>query len=369
MAFLAHGDTYATSSVIADIAKDLHVTIPDAAMSVTAYMLAFGSFTLIFGPLSDRFGKANVINIAVIGSALFSILSGFAEDVYTLIAFRGIGGMFSAAIMPVSLSLLGDTFDEDQRQGAIAKMMGYTFLGAATATAIGGAVAYLGSWKLVYIIYGVARLMVGLLMLKILVKTKPVAKKFAIFSFYKEAFQNKNLLLVISVLFFNGFAVFGSFSYTGIFFIEKTQLNTFIVGIMLSSFGVGTVIGGRLAPIVKKNFPNTFLVLVGIAGFIAYMTASQVQNPFLLCICLALFGATFIVAQSTLITNAQGRLPHMKGTVMSLTSLCMYMGGSIGTHVNSLILPSQGVNQIFIHSSILFLFAALFAHVVTKRKI
>ncbi|WP_372715224.1 MFS transporter, partial [Ilyobacter sp.] len=57
MAFLANGDNYAAAPLLINISKDLNLTVSTAAMSVTAYMLAFGVFTLLFGPLSDRFGK------------------------------------------------------------------------------------------------------------------------------------------------------------------------------------------------------------------------------------------------------------------------------------------------------------------------
>ena len=64
MAFLANGDNYAAASLLANIASDLGLNVTTAALSVTAYMFSFGIFTLIFGPLSDRFGKVKVINTA-----------------------------------------------------------------------------------------------------------------------------------------------------------------------------------------------------------------------------------------------------------------------------------------------------------------
>jgi MFS family permease len=76
MAFLANGDNYAAAPLLLNIAKDLNLNVETAAISVTAYMLTFGAFTLMFGPLSDRFGKVKIINIAALGTAVFSILGG-----------------------------------------------------------------------------------------------------------------------------------------------------------------------------------------------------------------------------------------------------------------------------------------------------
>lgn len=76
MMFFANGDNYAVAAMLGSIAEDLNLEISAAALSVSGYMLAFGLFTIFFGPLSDRFGKAKVIKTAALGTACFSILGG-----------------------------------------------------------------------------------------------------------------------------------------------------------------------------------------------------------------------------------------------------------------------------------------------------
>ncbi len=78
MAFWVNGDNYAAAPLLIDIARDLHLHISEAAISVTAYMLCFGLFTIIFGPLGDRYGKTKIINIAAFGTAIFSCLGATA---------------------------------------------------------------------------------------------------------------------------------------------------------------------------------------------------------------------------------------------------------------------------------------------------
>ncbi len=139
MLFLANGDNYAAASLLSDIAADLHLALSTAAWSVIAYMLSFGAFTLVFGPLSDRFGKVRVVLAASLGTAIFSILGAGAFNLPSLVFFRAMNGLFGAGIFPVAFALIGETFDNEHRQPAIGKAMGMAFLGAATATAIGGA--------------------------------------------------------------------------------------------------------------------------------------------------------------------------------------------------------------------------------------
>jgi MFS family permease len=64
LVFWVQGDNFAATPLIVEIARDLNLTISEAALSVTAYMLPFGLFTLLFGPLADRYGKVKIINSA-----------------------------------------------------------------------------------------------------------------------------------------------------------------------------------------------------------------------------------------------------------------------------------------------------------------
>ncbi|WP_373481918.1 MFS transporter [Acetobacterium sp.] len=372
MAFLANGDNYAAAPLIINIAADLNLTVSVAAMSVTAYMLAFGVFTLLFGPLSDRFGKVKIINIAAIGTAIFSILGAFAFNLPSLIFFRAMNGAFGAGIFPVTLALVGQSFDDQNRQKAIAKVMGLMFLGGATATIIGGALAYFGSWRLVYLAYGIAEFIIAMIMLKTLERDQPVVEVLNIFEAYKEPLSNFRFMRLVIAIFFVGFSVFGSFTYTGKLIQTATGYNLLVVGLILSLFGVGTVVGGRIAPALRKKFKNGFLVSASVIGGVSLLSMAFFTNAWLLSLALFGFGTAFIFLQSTLITTVQEKLPKRRGTAMSLASFNMFVGGAVGTSINAVVIEAGSLSTIYISSAIILflvsLVAALFISQVEVQK-
>ncbi|MDW2797583.1 MFS transporter [Clostridium boliviensis] len=361
MAFLANGDNYAAAPLIINISKDLNISVSTAAISVTAYMLAFGVFTLIFGPVSDRYGKVKIINIAAIGTSVFSILGAFAFNLPSLIFFRAMNGAFGAGIFPVTMALVGQSFDDKNRHKALGKVMGLMFLGAATASAIGGALSYFGSWRLVYLIYGIGEFVLSIIMLKILERDKPVVETLDFVKAYKEPLTNFKFMRIVLIVFFLGFSVFGSFTYSGTLIQEITGYNILIVGLVLSLFGVGTVIGGRMAPKLKAKLKNGFLVLAGLIGATSLYALSTVTNAWLLGLALFGFGLAFIFLQSTLISTAQEQLPKMRGTAMSLTSFNMFVGGAVGTSLNGMIIRTYGASRIFLVTAVLLLVVSMFA--------
>jgi predicted MFS family arabinose efflux permease len=367
MAFLANGDNYAAAPLIINISKELNISISTAAISVTAYMLSFGVFTLIFGPLSDRFGKVKIINIAAMGTSIFSILGAFSFNLPSLIFFRAMNGAFGAGIFPVTMALVGQSFDNNNRQKALGKVMGLMFLGSATATAIGGALSYFGSWRLVYMVYGVGELVLSIIMLKILERDKPVVDKLNFVEAYKVPFTNFSFIKTAMLIFFLGFSVFGSFTYTGNLIQENTGFNILVVGLILSLFGIGTVIGGRLAPILRKFLNNKFLIIAGIIGGISLYSISASQIVWILSAGLLGFGIAFIFMQSTLITTAQEMLPKMRGTAMSITSFCMFVGGAVGTNLNGNIMEAYGASRIYFNTAFVFLFVGILAAYLLAR--
>jgi predicted MFS family arabinose efflux permease len=362
MAFFANGDNYAVAPLIVDIASDLQIPVNSAALSVTSYMLSFGLFTVLFGPLGDRYGKTKIIKIAAFGTAIFSSLGAIAFNLESLIVLRTINGAFAAGIFPVTMALIGDSFSDKDRQFAIAKVMGMMFLGGASATVLGGALAYFGSWRLVYLAYGLAEFVIALVMIKKLEDSKSTIESLNFKKVYGQALSNVDMLLVIGIIFVIGYTVFGSFTYSGDYIQQITGYNIFYVGIILSFFGLGTVIGGKNAAKLRNKFHDKFLLAAGLLGVVSLYTLSQVSNPFLLMLSLFGFGWSFVSLQSTLVTYAQAVLPELRGTAMSLASLAMFVGGGVGTFMNGYIIDAWTMTAVFIIAAGLKISIGIFAH-------
>lgn len=355
MAFFANGDNYAVSPLLIDIARDLNISIGDAALSVTAYMLTFGLFTIVFGPLGDRYGKTKIINIAAFGTAIFSMLGAFSYNLPYLITVRALNGAFGAGIFPVTMALIGESFQPEKRQGAIGKVMGMMFLGGASATAIGGALAYFGSWRWVYFIYGLAELIIALFMVKYLEKTPGVIDKLNFGKVYREALSNTKLISVVTTIFLVGFSVFGSFTYSGKYVQDRTGYNIFIVGLILTIYGVATVIGGRKAPKLRMKMKNNFLVFAGVLGGASLLIFSISSSLIAIGATLFGFGLSFVFLQSTLVSTAQETMPKLRGTAMSLASFNMFVGGAIGTTLNRQILNNYQLNDIYLIAGVILI--------------
>jgi EmrB/QacA subfamily drug resistance transporter len=91
----------------------------------SGYLLAQCTMTLIFGKLSDVFGRKPVM---IVGISIFltgSLLAGFAGSMAWLIGFRLLQGVGAGAIQPMTITMVGDLYTPAERakvQGIVASV-------------------------------------------------------------------------------------------------------------------------------------------------------------------------------------------------------------------------------------------------------
>ncbi len=362
MGFLANGDVYSVAPLLINIAKDFSIQLSQAALSVTSYMIAFGLFTVLIGPLGDRFGKSKIMIIASFGSAIFSCLTYFAPNIDLLIWLRFINGAFSAGIMPVSMAIIIEELDETKRQMGIAKLMGMMTLGGATATIIGGALSYYTSWRMVYFIYGFAELLIAILLLAVLPRRNGTLTKLNYFEAYRGVLaNNQRLWSILAIVLLTGFCVFGSFAFSGQLIQSATNLNVLMIGLILAAFGFGGIAGSRFAVLIRKKIGDRICLIAGVIGAISLFAVSTISSIPWLVIAWLGFGVSFIWLHSTMIMVAQSTKPEMKGSIMSLISFCVFVGSGIGTIINRRFLETVSLNFIFQIAALTFFVLGLIA--------
>ena len=79
-------------------------------LTFSAYVLAFGLFQLVYGPLSDRHGRKGVLMAGLALLALGSLVAALAPNLDVLIAARVLQGAGSAAGTVVGRAMVQDRF-------------------------------------------------------------------------------------------------------------------------------------------------------------------------------------------------------------------------------------------------------------------
>ena len=130
------------------IETDLFLNQVGLSWVQNAYGLAFGSFLLLSGRLSDAINRRRILNIALFIFLIGSLLSGIAFNGAIMITARFIQGIGSALLAPTSMALLVDYFSGPSLVKAIAWYSSVAGLGASIGLVLGGVFASFLSWRI-----------------------------------------------------------------------------------------------------------------------------------------------------------------------------------------------------------------------------
>lgn len=94
-----------------EVAAALGVLRPnDQQLVIYAYVLGFGAPQIVYGPVSDRFGRRPVLFVSLIGYSLTGLACMLASSFEMLLAMRFAQGVFASGCRVVAVSVVRDVF-------------------------------------------------------------------------------------------------------------------------------------------------------------------------------------------------------------------------------------------------------------------
>jgi multidrug resistance protein len=348
-AFLIGLDSLVVSPLIPNIAASTHTAENVGGLLVSAYALFYALAAPLFGPISDRFGRKNMI---VAGMLLFTVatsLTGVGENFSLLLLFRALAGLGGAMTVPSIFALAGDTFSYQQRGKAIgfimAALIGSTVLGVPLGTLL----AYVSTWRWTFWIIGLLALLV-LVLTGLLLPAAPPRRALPVGPFraylgqFRAAFSNPSVLFALLSTLLWTIGLQGMFAYIGVYYNENFGLNVGQIGLIILGAGLGSVVGlilgGRLADRVGKKIVITCSAIVAACGV---LSVSFLTHLLLAAIMMHIIWSTSIgFGQSSLTALVSELSPQARGTVLSLNSSAQYLGTTAASAGAALLLAWSG---------------------------
>ncbi len=115
-----------------------------------AFLLAQTATTMVFGKLSDMFGRKPVLLVGIAIFLVGSVLCGLAWSMLSLIVFRLVQGLGAGAIQPIVLTVVGDLYPGRERgrvQGYLSSVWG---ISSVLGPLAGGLIVQHLSWAWVF---------------------------------------------------------------------------------------------------------------------------------------------------------------------------------------------------------------------------
>ena len=135
-----------------------HIFARDQAavqLTFSAFVVAFGALQLLYGPLSDRYGRKGILMVGLCLAGLGSVLAALSTSLELLTLSRTLQGAGSAAGMVTSRSAVQDLFQGPQRTRVMAYIGMTLGLCPPAATLIGGQIHVHWGWQANFMVMAV----------------------------------------------------------------------------------------------------------------------------------------------------------------------------------------------------------------------
>jgi DHA1 family bicyclomycin/chloramphenicol resistance-like MFS transporter len=326
-----------------------------AQLTLSALLLAFGLSQLMWGPLSDRFGRRPILLVGLSAYVLASVASTLAPSMDLLIVCRALQGAAMGAAVMCARAVVRDLYTP--LQGARVMSKGLSGLGviACLSPPLGGLLSDLFNWRaalLATAIFGAACL--GLVALRF---QETVAQKNRLA--LRPATLLRTWLSILRHPTFSAFTALAAASYGGLFtflasssfvFIKVLGLGKTQYGLLMLSTGfaylLGTFLCRRLLPrfgvrrsiIIAGGLSLAGGTLMGVLALAKVHTGWAIMLPFYLF--MLGHGVHQPCGQSGAIApfpQAAGAASALNGFFMMLTAFAM--GSWLGTHMDGSVYP------------------------------
>jgi EmrB/QacA subfamily drug resistance transporter len=147
--FLGALDQTIMATALPTIAGDLG-GLSELTWVVTVYVLAAAATTPVWGKLSDLFGRRWLLRIALTIFLVASALSGLAQSIGELIAFRALQGAGAGGVMTLAMASVGDIVAPRERGRYQGYIQAVFVLASIAGPLIGGVLVDHLSWRWVF---------------------------------------------------------------------------------------------------------------------------------------------------------------------------------------------------------------------------
>jgi MFS family permease len=333
-AFVATFDRFAMPPMLVAIAHDLDTPLAGVVRAAGAYFLIYGLSQPVWGIVSDRYGRVATMRVTLLLAGLCGIASAATSTPTLLGVARGLtGGLFGAAY-PASLIYLGDTVPPAVRQRDVARLMVGVALGTAIASVGAGLVADLLSWRLMFVLTGLAAIALYL-RLSSLPEPARMRTGDSLMQPIAAVGRSPVTLLVLLCALVEGAVLLGTLTLLPPS-MEHSGASSTVAGLATGVYGVSVLPFSVLVGRLSQRWPAARLIALGavaaLAGCALLATSQAVVAALVAAI---LLGLAWTSMHSTLQTWATEVLPGSRATVVSFFAGSLFVGSSLAAVVAS----------------------------------
>jgi DHA1 family bicyclomycin/chloramphenicol resistance-like MFS transporter len=322
---------------------------------VSAYMIGFGAAQLVFGPITDRFGRRAPLFFGIGLYVVCAFLATFAPSFAVLLGLRFVQGLGAASTRVIAVSVVRDRFSGRE----MAEVMSLTFMVFMAvpiiAPGIGQVILLTGPWHYIFLFMsGLAAVVLLWAFLRLPETLRPEYRRPLRLTVIVEGFR---LVFTNRVAFFYGLSGMFLFGAMFGFIVSSQQIFVGIYGLgplfplafaaMAGFMAVSSFINSRIVKRfgMRRLSHTAILVYTGCASILLILSVMGPVPFWLFFGLLMIIQIAFGNAASNMNSLSMEPLGAVAGTAASVFGFMQTVGGAvlgtyIGQHFNGTLTPN-----------------------------
>lgn len=324
------------------LAQDLGSSIQSVQHTITIFLFGFSLGMLVYGPLSDQFGRKKLLQIGILIYIIATFGCALSLQIEQLQLFRLLQAIGGASASVLSRALVRDLYHNDEIPKVLSLMHIITMIATLIAPLLGAWITTLLSWNGVFFFLFIYAILCSIWVRVSIQTTEQQSPPLGIWKNYHRVLSNRWAW---------GFILCNSFSFAGMFayitasafiFIDyygfTAQQYAYIFGFNIFSIIIFTTINRHLL----KHY-NSYQLLIAmtliafsVGLYLAAITYFDLLSAWSLIFGLAVFvGVTGSMGANS-IANLLKILPQQAGTASGIAVASQFAMGALMSYMVSL---------------------------------
>lgn len=257
------------------IAKSLHTSTEQVALSLSSFLIGVSAGQLLYGPLLDRFGRKMPLYCGLVLYIVASAGCFMAGSIEFLIGMRFVQAIGACAATVASMAMVRDLFPVTEAANVFSKLMLVLSVSPLIAPTVGGYITDAFGWHIIFVILAVISVLILVAVTFFLPESYPPDPTYSL----APGPILSSFWAVLKTPQFYTYSLCGAIAFSGLFayissspivFMEVFKVSSKTYGWIFALLSTGLIGASQINSLLMKRYKSEQIVNAAIIGMVIF---------------------------------------------------------------------------------------------------